>query len=189
MTDLKTPHTSRILRPRIGRILRIAVIYTVFAFLIVIPVRYFVAQPFLISGTSMEPSFNVGDYVVIDRLSYHLDQPQRGDIIVFHYPLDPSIYFVKRIIGLPGDIVELDGATISVHSEGDTTKHILPEPYLVFAHKDNKPSSITLASDEYFVLGDNRDVSADSREWGPLQRKFIVGRVFARLWPMLSVEK
>lgn len=158
--------------------------YTVLAFLIVIPIRFFVAQPFLISGTSMEPSFNVGDYVVIDRLSYHLDKPQRGDIIVFHYPLDPSIYFVKRIIGLPGDIVELDGATISVHSEGDTTKHIIPEPYLVFTHKDNKPSSITLEGDEYFVLGDNRDVSADSREWGPLQSKFIVGRVLVRLWPI-----
>lgn len=146
--------------------------------------RVFVAEPFVVSGPSMLPTFGPGDYLVIDRLTYALKAPARGDVIVFRYPLDASAYFVKRIVGLPGETIEVgDGAVWLVSPDG-SKKQLLDGPYNSAGKRHDRSSSITLADDEYFMLGDNRDVSDDSREWGPLRRRYVIGRVVARLLPL-----
>ena len=145
----------------------------ILAFLLVIPIRLFVAQPFLVSGVSMQPSFNSGDYLVIDRLAYDFAEPERGDVIVFRYPLDPSHFFIKRVVDLPGETINENTGALVDPSEATSTSPNEPPP-----------PNITLARDEYFVLGDNRADSTDSRTWGPLQKKFIIGRVVFRAWPL-----
>ncbi len=158
--------------------------YILIAFVIALPVRWFVAQPFVVSGESMAPAFKADEYLVIDKLTYHFQKPERGDVIIFHYPLDPSLYFIKRIVALPGETVGIKGNAVTITGK-DGTKHLLVENY-IDPDYDQKIStaSTTLAKDEYYVLGDNRDASTDSRDWGPLQDKFIVGRVFYRLFPL-----
>lgn len=156
--------------------------FLLIAFLIVTPFRLFVAQPFIVSGASMAPTFEQNEYVVIDKISYRFVEPQRGDIIIFRYPLDSSQFFIKRIVGLPGEEVSIQGGVITV-TGGDGVAHILDEPYRSSSMK-NRSSVTKLADDEYFVLGDNRLASADSREWGPLQKKFIVGRALVALFPL-----
>jgi signal peptidase I len=156
--------------------------FAVLALVIVVPFRLFIAQPFIVSGASMAPTFETGEYLIIDQVSYRFENPHRGDVIIFRFPNDPSKYFIKRIIGLPGEVVELANgyATIENPSTGEQTK--LDEQYLVTDRTDDH-LSITLASDEYFVMGDNRSASSDSRMWGPVPRKNIVGKALVRLLP------
>ena len=135
------------------------------AFIIVTVFRFFVAQPFIVSGSSMEPAYQPSDYLIIDLLSYRFEKPQRGDVIIFRYPLDPAVFYIKRISALPGETVA-ENSGILVAKSATTTQ------------------TLTLAKDEYFVLGDNAKDSSDSRQWGPLQRKFIIGRVALRAWPL-----
>lgn len=165
-------------------ILKIVII----ALLIVIPIRYFLFQPFFVRGPSMEPSFANGDYLIIDELSYRFSAPQRGDVIVFKYPYNPSQRFIKRIIGLPGETVEIkNGKVIIYSSQGG---RILDESeYLSSNTQTPGEVRITLGNDEYFVLGDNRSVSADSRSWGPLKREYIIGKVFLRAFPFTALAK
>lgn len=156
--------------------------YTFIAFLIMLPVRFFVAQPFVVTGESMSPTFNQDDYLVINKLTYLHTTPQRGDVIIFHYPLDPSIFYIKRVVGLPGETVELNAGVISI-IEHDGVRHIFEGSHLSMDETISLPLLTTLASDEYYVLGDNRDASSDSRDWGPLQLKYIVGRAVFRMLP------
>lgn len=132
--------------------------FTIFALAIVAPVRLWIAKPFIVYGASMEPTLANGDYLIIDEISYKFHKPEKGDIVVFRYPLDPSKYFIKRIIGMPGEILEFDGQTI------------------------------TLKENEYFVMGDNRNASSDSRVWGPVPENLLVGRTFIRLWPFNKAD-
>lgn len=152
------------------------------ALVIVMPIRWYVAQPFIVSGASMEETFAHGEYLIVDQLSYRFDEPERGDVVIFKYPEDPSKYFIKRIIGLPGDTVRIAGDTVTItnplYPEGIT----LEEPY-VDHMRDSAPFSQTLGDAEYFVMGDNRDASSDSRIWGTLPRENIVGRAYLRLFP------
>ena len=157
--------------------------FTILAFLIVTPFKWFVAQPFIVSGASMVPTFVQNEYIVIDKMSYRFEKPKRGDVIIFHYPLDASYFFIKRIVGLPGEIVNVGEGGITI-TQASSTPRTLVEPYLPSDGIRYRYSTTTLAADEYFVLGDNRDESADSREWGPLQEKFIVGRAFMSLFPL-----
>lgn len=160
--------------------------FTLFAFIIVFPVRLFVAQPFIVSGASMIPTFENGQYLIIDELTYHFESPQRGDVIVFRYPRDPKEFFIKRIIGLPGETVDIRGGKISV-TKADGTTEELSDDYI--AHEGNGSAmSVTLTTDEYFVMGDNRPESSDSRVWGPLPRQNIVGRAFLRLLPVQTLS-
>lgn len=145
-------------------------------------VRTFVAQPFLVSGASMEPTFQDGNYVLIDELSYRLRAPDRGEVIVFKYPGDHRSYYIKRIIGLPGERVVIQDGAVTVY-DATKTKKLLREPYIA-ATKSEEFTDMTLAPDQYFVMGDNRDFSFDSRKWGPLTRQDIVGFVRFRLWPV-----
>ncbi len=151
----------------------------------VLLVRSFVTQPFLVSGSSMEPTFNDGNYLLIDELSYEFRDPERGEVVVFKYPSDPGSYFIKRIIGLPGETVIVRSGTVSVTNTQGT--EVLNESY---ALKNDTTSNAerTLGAQEYFVMGDNRNFSFDSRSWGPVPAKNIVGVVRFRLWPLQSAK-
>lgn len=148
--------------------------------LIVVPIRVYIAQPFIVSGASMYPTFTDNEYLVVDELSYHLRPPQRGEVVVFRYPKAPSKYFIKRIIGLPGEKINIKDDQVFVTT---VEKKIieLDEPYA--RGELGQTSEISLGPNEYFVMGDNRQVSLDSRVWGPLAEKFISGRAVIRLFP------
>lgn len=121
---------------------------------IIVPIRLFVAQPFIVNGASMEPTFQNGNYLIVDEISYQFKDPQVGEVIVFRYPLNPSQFFIKRVIGTPNQTIEVEGKTIK------------------------------LGDEEYYVLGDNRGASSDSRVWGTVAEKLITGRALLRLWPI-----
>lgn len=156
------------------------------ALLIVVPIRYFIAQPFIVSGASMENTFHSGEYLIIDQVSYRFDDPQRGDVIVFHYPKDPSKFFIKRVIGVPGDSIDIQGNIVTIIQK-DGTKEVLDEPYIK-TMAENTSLTETLGEREYFVMGDNRDASSDSRVWGVLSKEKIVGKALLRLFPFSKVE-
>lgn len=153
------------------------------ALAIVIPIRAFLFQPFVVSGASMDPNFHNADYLLIDELSYRFREPERQEVIVFKYPLNPSYKYIKRIIGLPGERVEIINGEVFIIRNNETVK--LEEDYLPEKTKQewnrNNNFSIELGSDEYFVMGDNRNNSSDSRVWGPVPKKNIVGIVFIKL--------
>jgi len=150
-------------------------------------IRNFILQPFLVSGASMEPSFSSGDYLVVDEMTYDFRVPQRGEVIVFHYPDDESVYYIKRIVGLPGETLKITGGEITVFNSEHSNGFILDENYLPLGLKTSGQEEVILKSNEYFVLGDNRNYSFDSRSWGNLTKKEIVGLVRLRLWPFNKV--
>jgi len=160
--------------------------FLLIALFLTIPLRLFVARPFVVSGDSMKPDFDQNEYLVIDEISYHFDKPKRGDVIIMRYPLDPSKFYIKRIVGLPGETLALRSGEVMILGKDGAINTTLQEPYI--AAPSVKESDVTqLGNDEYYVLGDNRLVSSDSRAWGPLQEKYIVGRVLARLYPFNEV--
>ncbi len=142
-------------------------------------IRNFIAQPFLVSGASMEPNFQNGNYLIIDEATYRFREPARGEVIVFRYPKDPSVYFIKRVIGLPGEQVTVLGDTVVVYENG---KEVFRETGTVGG------LTATLGPGEYFVLGDNRYNSFDSRNWGPVPRKDIIGVARLRIFPINEFE-
>lgn len=149
-------------------------------------VRSFLVQPFLVSGSSMAPNFQNGDYLLVDELTYRFRSPERGEVIVFRYPKSPSTYFIKRIIGLPGETVEIQDNRVRVLKKQNGEDLVLHEEYLP-AGTVTAPqgaSSYTLGPNEYFVMGDNRSFSFDSRSWGPVPASDIVGLARLRLWPL-----
>ena len=150
---------------------------------IIIPIRYFLIQPFYVNGASMEPSFYDHEYLIIDEISYRFGDPTRGDIIVFRYPNDPSQFFIKRIIGLPGERVVIGGGVVRIYAPGDAQGQVLNESSYLGMAATAGTKDITLGEDEYFLMGDNRAASLDSRVFGPVPREFIVGRVWFRGWP------
>ncbi|MDP3997886.1 MAG: signal peptidase I [Candidatus Andersenbacteria bacterium] len=154
------------------------------AVVIIIPVRYFLVQPFFVRGASMEPSYEDGEYLVVDELSYRWREPQRGEVIVFRYPNNPSQFFIKRIIGLPGDTVRVNDGRVVIQNDQYQQGVVLDESgYLSAGTRTGGQLDVRLGSDEYFVMGDNRSASSDSRSWGPLKRFEIVGRTWIRAYP------
>jgi len=153
---------------------------------IVIPVRIFIAQPFIVEGESMTPTFQDKNYLIVDQLSYRLSDPQRGDVIVFKYPDNPKRFFIKRIIGTPGDTISFDGKVISITNEEYPEGLVLDEPYI--AREVFHSETTTLGEEQYYVMGDNRSNSSDSRSWGPLDESFITGRAWLRLWPLSKIN-
>jgi len=136
----------------------------VIALLIVIPIRMYLITPFFVRGQSMEPNFEEGDYLIIDKLSFRISEPQRGDIIVFRAPLDPTSFYIKRIIGLPNETVEVKDGEIFIFNSDNEKGFKLNERYL--ENHPNTPGNVKmkLKQNEFFVLGDNREASYDSRE-------------------------
>ena len=161
--------------------------FILIAFLVVVPFRYFVAQPFIVNGASMTPTFLPGEYLIVDQISYKtLKSPERGEIIIFHYPKDHSKYFIKRIIGLPSETVRIEGTQITIINETNPEGFELTEDYILYPKDDFL--EVKLEDDEYFVMGDNRASSSDSRVWGPLKKDLVVGRPLVRLIPFSRLQ-
>ena len=185
----------------IWEIIKIVII----ALAIVVPIRYFLFQPFFVKGESMEPNFQNGDYLIIDELSYRLREPERGEVIVFKYPRNISQRYIKRIIGLPGETVEIKDGKVTVYQKNSEIKvgeedksfsspfavaRVLDESSYLPAYLQTSGNlRINLNENEYFVLGDNRSSSSDSRIWGSLPKEDIIGRVLIRAWPAAAIAK
>jgi len=153
---------------------------TIIALLMVFLMRIFI-QNFHIDGQSMEPTLHNQEYVLVYKGAYLLQPPQRGDIIVFQYPPDPQEDYVKRIVAIPGDIISVVGQSVIVNGV------ILHEPYINSRDDSNPYPSFTnriVGPDEYFVMGDNRGDSSDSRAWGFVPRQNIIGKVVIVYWPL-----
>lgn len=148
---------------------------------IVIPFRLYIAQPFIVDGASMDPTFDTGNYLIVDELTYHFRGPERGSILIFKYPRDPRKSFIKRVIGLPGEKVSIALGQVTIFNTEYPNGLILDEPYVKLEKKDS--ADYVLGQGEYFVLGDNRLGSADSRVWGPVPEANIIGRPIIRLFP------
>jgi signal peptidase I len=157
------------------------------ALLISLPVRFFIAEPFIVNGASMDPTFSTGQFLIVDRISYRFESPKRGDVIVFEYPNNPSIYYIKRIIGLPGETIDINKGVVTIASSS-TKPFTLNESYVEPIHASHETLKVTLGPTEYFVMGDNRAQSSDSRTWGPLDTHFIIGRPIIRLFPVNTVS-
>lgn len=158
----------------IGKLLIIALV-------VVVPFRLYVAQPFIVDGASMDPTFATGQYLIVDEMTYHFRTPERGSVIIFKYPKNEKKFFIKRIIGLPGETISITDGIVSIKSLEAQNGVVLDEPYVKFTKRDNM--TLVLRADEYFVMGDNRFGSADSRLWGPMPTKDIIGRPILRVWP------
>ncbi len=152
---------------------------------IVFVVRTYIAQPFIVDGESMSPNFHTGHYLIIDELSYRFHAPKRGDVVVLRYPLDTSRFFLKRIIGLPGDRVTLKDSKVYITNAANPKGYVLVEPYQDQAtFPAGQFKDVVLGDGEYFAMGDNRAGSSDSRAWGILPRKDIIGHALFRLFPI-----
>ena len=160
--------------------------FAIIALVIVLPIRIFIAQPFIVSGASMEDTFHNNEYLIVDQLSYRFEDPTRGDVVVFRYPRDPSKFFIKRVIGLPGDTITIEGGAITITNNEHPDGILLDEPYL-YTPPDSYVTE-TLGTGEYFVMGDNRGASSDSRVWGTLTEDKIIGRAFLRLFPLAEAD-
>lgn len=169
--------------PFVWEVIKIFVIASV----IVLPIRYFLFQPFIVKGESMIPNFQQGDYLIVDEISYRFSTPERGDVVVFKYPKDKSQKFIKRIIGLPGEIVEVKDGKVIIYKDNEA--QILDEEYLPNPSGTIGTLKFALGTEEYFVLGDNREFSYDSRAWGSVPVKNIIGKVFLRVLPVSTLSK
>jgi signal peptidase I len=155
---------------------------------IIVPVRYFLIQPFYVKGASMEPNFFDHEYLIINEISYRFNAPERGDIVVFKYPRDPSQYFIKRIIGLPNETLEIKDGKIVIFNSDHQDGMVLEENYLEENIKTFGNRTISLGLEEYFIMGDNRLASFDSRSFGPIKKESIVGKVWFRGWPFNKLK-
>ena len=160
--------------------------FALIALIIVVPIRVFVAEPFIVSGTSMVPTFENGDYLIVDKLSYEIGNPKRDDVAVFRYPYDTTKFFIKRVIGLPGETVDIKGNEVTITNASHPDGLKLDQPFVI--HGANNDTHYVLKNDEYFVMGDNRIASSDSRYWGPVTKNFFVGKAFVRLLPATKID-
>ncbi|HRY82300.1 MAG TPA: signal peptidase I [Candidatus Moranbacteria bacterium] len=171
------------------------------AFIIIVPIRVFLFQPFFVQGASMEPNFEDGQYLIINEFGFKetninlgshsiLDvnpfkEIERQRPVVFRYPLDPKKFFIKRVIGLPGEKVQIKNNEISIFNESNPNGFVLDEKtYIPIGTPTKGDTTITLKDNQYFVLGDNRAFSSDSRMWGPVPKEDIMGEVLLRAWPL-----
>lgn len=160
--------------------------FGVIALAAVFLVRLFIIQPFIVSGSSMVPTFENGEYLIVDEISYRLGEPKRSDVVVFRYPNDTKKFFIKRIIGLPEETIDIKGGVVTITNKENPEGFKLIEPYV----KNTSTNDIhsVLKSDQYFVMGDNRQASSDSRYWGAVSRKLLVGKALLRLWPLDNLD-
>jgi signal peptidase I len=159
--------------------------FAAIALAIVVPIRMFIAQPFVVSGESMVPTFQDGQYLIVDEISYITLGPHRGDVVIFKYPNDTTRFFIKRIIGLPNETIDIKGDVVKIMNKENPEGFTLTENYV----NENFSATGTYKTgpNEYFVMGDNRNRSSDSRTWGVLPRKLMIGRAYLRLLPFKDV--
>jgi signal peptidase I len=153
----------------------------------------YIAQPFLVKGRSMEQTFSDGDYLIVDQLTYNFTDPKRSEVIVFHTDFIPGgserEYYIKRVIGIPGDRIVIKEGGVLLYENNAETPTVLDEDYIIDGLKtlSQEPVDVVLKSNQYFVLGDNRGNSSDSRYWGPVDKTYIVGKPFIRLFPFNTI--
>ncbi len=158
----------------------------ILALVIVIPIRLFLFQPFVVDGISMEPSFHDGDYLIVDQISYRFRSPERGEVLIFSPPIDSPRPFIKRVIGLPGETLEaVDGRIQVTRPDGEV--FFLEEDYIARGGAE-RDFSIVLEEGQYYTVGDNRNHSYDSRFWGAVSADSIIGRAAIRLFPLTGIE-
>jgi len=160
--------------------------FALIALIIVVPIRVLIAEPFIVSGTSMVPTFENGDYLIVDKISYKLSSPKRDDVVVFRYPNDTTKFFIKRIIGLPNEAVDIKGNEVTIINTEQPEGFTLSQPFV--KNKANNDTHYVLKNDEYFVMGDNRSASSDSRYWGPVKKNLLTGRAFLQLLPLNKIR-
>lgn len=160
--------------------------FVIIALIIVVPFRIYIAQPYIVNGASMDPTFKTSDYLIVNQLSKRFEDPARGSVLIFKYPKDPSIYFIKRVIGLPGETVIITDGKVSIKNTSNPEGFALNEPYVKL--EKHESFTTTLKKDEYFVMGDNRIGSADSRMWGPVPKANIVGSPIIQLFPISKIS-
>lgn len=168
---LRTEGVINLLREVVETVVLVAAIYAL--------VNLLTAR-FIVEGPSMQPNFYTGQFVIVSRLNYMLSEPQRSDIIVFHYPGNPEEDYIKRVIGIPGDTIEIRDQQVYVNGV------LIDEPYINEpCNRASCPDRVypTLGANEYFVMGDNRNHSSDSRRFGAVGREYIVGAALFRYWP------
>ncbi|HLC69989.1 MAG TPA: signal peptidase I [Patescibacteria group bacterium] len=151
-------------------------------------IRYYLFKPFYVKGQSMEPNFFEKEYLIIDEISYRLRAPERGEVIVFRYPENPKEYFLKRVIGLPGERVKISNNQVIIYNDQYPEGKKLEEDYLPSYVETLGDKITTLGAEQYFVLGDNRSNSLDSRRIGPIDKGYIVGRAWFRGWPVNRMQ-
>ncbi|MES2059429.1 MAG: signal peptidase I [Patescibacteria group bacterium] len=157
----------------------------IIALLIALPIKFFIASPFIVVGSSMDNSFHSKDYLIVDKLVYRFQNPARGDVIVFNPPINTSEYYIKRVIGLPGETLHIEGNSVRITNTEHPNGFLLTEPYVSSIRASI--TDITLNAGQYFVMGDNRAVSSDSRVWGPIVKSEISGRADVRLFPFSAI--
>lgn len=174
-------------KPKTGwQSLRELILFALLSLAIVAPIRIFIAQPFIVSGSSMFPTFHNNDYLIVDELSYRLGDPQRYDVVIFRYPGDTTKFFIKRIIGLPGETIDIKGKDVTIQNKENPNGFKLDQSFINNEMNANK--HYVLESDQYFVLGDNRNASSDSRVWGAVPRNLLIGKAFLRLYPLNKIN-
>ena len=182
VTQTPRPETNK--KNEFKELLKFAVI----AIPIVLLIRTYVIGPFVVSGASMDFTFTNGQYLIVDELSYHFNNPKRGEVVIFRYPLDTKRFYIKRVIGLPGEMVSITDGIVTITGAEYPRGHTLSEPYINQTNKKIDSLVTKLGEDEYFVMGDNRAGSSDSRIWGPVKRDLIVGRPLVRLFPVSKID-
>ncbi len=174
---------------------------------IIVPIRVFLIQPFFVQGASMEPNFEDREYLIVNELGYKTTEVglgsketsfftvkpfkefRRGDVVVFRYPKNPKIFYIKRIIGLPGEKIEIKDGKVIIYDPQNPNGFVLDESgYLSAGEKTTGDQAVTLSGDEYFVMGDNRAYSSDSRSWGPVPERDVMGKVVLRAWPFSKAK-
>ncbi len=188
----KTPILSEATKSALYPIIKEVLIFALIAFGIVLPFRRYIAEPYMVSGASMDPTFETGDYLIVDKLSDRIGKPERNSVIVFQYPHDLSKNFIKRVIGLPGETLFMNNNKLTIVNKENPDGFTIDQSYIekMCVTRDNGCVStfqITLGASEYFVMGDNRSESFDSRNWGPVNEKYLLGKPVLRLWPASKI--
>lgn len=171
----------------------------ILAIVVILPIRMFLFQPFFVQGASMEPNFEDGQYLIVNELGYKetdlkvakvdsFKNLERSEVIVFKYPLNPKQFFIKRVIGLPGERVKIEKGNVFIYNQENTEGIKLEETYLPSGLATKGDSDYLLKEDEYFVMGDNRNHSSDSRTWGPIKTSNVIGKVLLRAWPISDAK-
>jgi len=179
----ETPQKSSF---NVKNVLKEIALFAIIAGGIVLPFRAYVAEPYLVDGRSMFPTFNTGDYLIVKKFWSESHTFQRNSVVVFKYPNDPTKSFIKRVIGLPGERVSVKDGVVTITNSENPDGIVLNEPFVEkFASTSYE---VELEGDEYFVMGDNRLESFDSRSWGPLKKSYILGKPFVQLLPVNKIQ-
>jgi signal peptidase I len=185
---METKIVESVVPPKKQSFLKDTAIFAVIALAVVLPIRFFIAQPFIVDGSSMDPTFATNQYLIVDELTYHFEPVARGDVIIFKYPNDTTKYFIKRVIGLPGETVQIEGSKVIIKNKTNPQGFTLTENYVAPANMTSNNMTTSLSGNQYFVMGDNRAGSFDSRAWGPVARSLIIGRPIVRLFPFNQIS-